>query len=81
MEWINGELEEVSEFIPTSEPERPRPVREIKEEIEDPTHTPHPLFLSLNTVGLQSRSKDRQNTCELFYPLPNIRAIPMFVVY
>ena len=41
IEWINGELEEVSEFIPTPEPERPRLVREIKEEIEAPSpYTP-----------------------------------------
>jgi len=37
IEWINGSLDEVSEYIELPEPERPRPVREIKEEIEDNT--------------------------------------------
>ena len=31
IEWINGSLDEVSEYIELPEPERPRPVREIKE--------------------------------------------------
>jgi SNF2 family DNA or RNA helicase len=37
IEWINGSLDEVSEYIELPEPERPRPVREIKEEVEDNT--------------------------------------------
>jgi hypothetical protein len=37
IKWIKGELDQVSEFLDVPEPERPRPVREIKEEVEDPT--------------------------------------------
>ena len=33
IEWINGSLDEVSEYIELPEPERPKPVREIKEEV------------------------------------------------
>ena len=43
IEWINGELDQVSEFIVVPEPERPRPVREIKEEVEDPTPYSPPI--------------------------------------
>jgi len=35
IEWANGELLGVSDFIPLPETERPRPVREIKDEPED----------------------------------------------
>ena len=35
IEWADGELLGVSDFIPSNEPERPRTVREIKEEPED----------------------------------------------
>ena len=35
IEWANGELLGISEFIPPPQTERPRPVREIKEEPEN----------------------------------------------
>ena len=41
IEWVNGELLGVSEFIPVPETERPRPVREIRDEPED---EPEPVF-------------------------------------
>ena len=37
IEWRDGALEGVSEFIELTEPERPRPVREIPEAVEDNT--------------------------------------------
>ena len=43
IKWIKGELDQVSEFLDVPEPERPRPVREIKEEVEDPTPYSPPI--------------------------------------
>ena len=37
IEWRDGALNGVSEFIEITEPQRPRPVREIKETVEDNT--------------------------------------------
>ncbi|MBN37454.1 MAG: serine/threonine protein kinase [Opitutae bacterium] len=41
IEWANGELLGVSDFIPLPETERPRPVREIRDE---PEEEPEPVF-------------------------------------
>lgn len=41
IEWASGELLGVSDFIPLPQAERPRPVREIRDEPED---EPEPLF-------------------------------------
>ena len=41
IEWSNGELLGVSDFIPLPETERPRPVREIRDE---PEEEPEPVF-------------------------------------
>ena len=60
IEWANGELLGISEFIPPPQTERPRPVREIKEEPED---DPDPLFENPNTKAPPSKSKARPNTC------------------
>jgi SNF2 family DNA or RNA helicase len=41
IKWAGGELLEVSDFIPLPETERPRPVREIRDE---PENAPEPVF-------------------------------------
>ena len=59
IEWANGELLGISEFIPPPQTERPRPVREIKEE---PEKEPATVFDEPEYEGPPSKSKARPNT-------------------
>ena len=61
IEWINGELDQVSEFVVVPEPERPRPVRELRRKLK--TLPPTPPIRSIRIImDLQLKWKDPLNT-------------------
>ena len=68
IEWASGELLGVSDFIPLPQTERPRPVREIRDEPED---EPEPLFDEPEYEGPPLKWKARPNTCASSCHLPS----------